>query len=183
MKSLYESLLDNFENIGKSQDKDLMEDMLRTLFAKYIPIDIDRYIELLEILKEKCEVINFSEVEEFCERDGWFRLCDSTKEEFIKKEKPHLKKNDWVFVIDKQNLPDVCGALNVYLGKLDTKCKAFHILVSNRIAGFSSDVDDYGAMGKDRKDIFYNFTPRDNMYVIPKSLKKVIDDITKNLKP
>jgi hypothetical protein len=169
MKTLKESILDDME-ITLSKDT-AIEHILQTLLSDKIPIGRDKYIELLEIIKEKCEVIDASELEAFSKKNNWStnRWC---KKAFIEQEKPHLKKNDWALIIDKQGRFDCFKTLELWIGKLDDTSKGYSIRAC---------VDD-GYMQKSDRTFFEAYGSTDNVYVFPKSLKKIVNDCVKTYK-
>ena len=172
MKSLKESLLDNIET---TLNKDTaIEEILKTLLSDGILIGQAKYIELLKIIKEKCEFIDASELEEYCKQQNFSIYNSWSKKAFIKEEKPHLKKNDWAIIINKQidkqcqfDQFDYSKTLELWIGKLDDTSRGYHICVYT-VMGTNR-----GYMQKSNNTFFEEYKSDNNVYVFPKSLKKL----------
>lgn len=176
MKSLKESLLNDIET---TLNKDTaIEDILKTLLSDGILIGQAKYIELLKIIIEKCEFIDPSELEAFSKKNNWStnRWC---KKAFIEQEKPHLKKNDWAIIIDKRlqfDQFDCSNTLELWIGKLDDTSRGYHICV------YTVNGTNRGYMQKSNNTFFEEYGSTDNVYVFPKSLKKIVNDCVKTYK-
>lgn len=177
MKTLKESLLDDIET---TLSKDTaIEEILKTLFSDGILIGQAKYIELLKIITEKCEFIDASELEEYCKQQHFSIYNSWAKQAFIKEAKPHLKKNDWAIIIDKNyqlDCFDCSNTLELWIGKLDNSSRCYHICV------YTVNGTNRGYMHKSNNTFFEEYKSKHNVYVFPKSLKKIVTDCVKTYK-